>query len=393
MKKGYSVALAVLMAGTSVGWAQNAVPYADSYEGYNSGSNLVGTVWQGAVGQALATVTNGTPTQPGVGYPLPSAGHAQILSFSDGPITNSFDGSTSNVTTIAVDTMIQPVFADAPTGNQLVAVSNSQMSLYFDTNGYINIFHGILDETVQGGGQPGAWSWTSLNQGASAISSGAWVRLTITVKYLTGADKGMFFKIAQNGVTLTNSAGYADADSLYPTAGGAWFLGAGWPELRIRSIILNGNGKLDDLVVATNEVGFAQQYATNNTPISWMQQQGLNTNETYPTWDDLALSDTDGDSVAAWAEYIAGTQPTNENSKLVIVSAALSNGVPILKWIGTTNAVNPYIIQWTSNLLSITSWTTVTGGIQRTEGTNEVTLPAPTVSPSFLRVNVTTNSP
>lgn len=392
MKKSCSVALAMLLAGTSVGLAASAVPYADDYEGYAVGSNLVGTVWQGAAGQAMAVVTNGTPPAPGVGYPLPSSAHSQILSFSDGPITNEFDGTTSNVTFVALDTMIQPVFAETPDGSQMAAISNSQMSLYISTNGLINAYHGILNSDLPG--TPDSTQWSVLSN-SPALTSGSWCRLTVVLNYRQ-SDGCVFYKVGLNGTFISSPNGYTDPDlvTTYPNPkNGPWLCAAKWSDYRLKSVVLNGSGKLDDMVVATNEVSFTAQYATNNTPISWMQQQGLNTNETYPTWDDVAMSDTDGDGVKAWAEYIAGTQPTNENSKLVIVSAAFSNGLPILKWVGTTNAINPYIIQWTSNLLSISSWATITGGLQRTEGTNEVTLPAPPVSPAFLRVNVTTNAP
>ena len=70
------------------------------------------------------------------------------------------------------------------------------------------------------------------------------------------------------------------------------------------------------------------------------------------------------------------------------MSATYSNGFPILKWIGTTNARAPYIIQWSSNLLSVLAWTNSSASLTQSEGTNEVTLPTPPVTPSFLRVTV-----
>jgi hypothetical protein len=116
------------------------------------------------------------------------------------------------------------------------------------------------------------------------------------------------------------------------------------------------------------------------------------TNSTYPTYDQLALGDWDNDGAPTWTERLAGTDPTNETSKLVIISSTIVNGFPVLKWIGTTNALNPYNIQWSSNLTIISGWTTITSGLPRgdsTHSTNEVTLPAAPYTPAFLRVTVT----
>ncbi len=54
----------------------------------------------------------------------------------------------------------------------------------------------------------------------------------------------------------------------------------------------------------------APDLATNNTPLWWLAAHKL----TNGPADDAAMTDQDGDSMAAWAEYIAGTDPTNSTS-------------------------------------------------------------------------------
>jgi hypothetical protein len=210
------------------------------------------------------------------------------------------------------------------------------------------------------------------------------------------------FKVGVNGNFISAPDGYPGADVSTGATGGPWFISPKWndADLRLHSIVLSGSGMLDDMVVATNAITYASQgdlgNATNGVPIQWMLDHGMYTNapSLFPTYDLLALGDWDNDGVPTWAERIAGTDPTNEFSKLVIISSTISNGFPILKWIGTTNAMNPYNIQWSSNLTIINGWTTITGGLPRpnsTYSTNEVTLPnAPTnFTPVFLRVTVT----
>ncbi len=74
---------------------------------------------------------------------------------------------------------------------------------------------------------------------------------------------------------------------------------------------------------------FTQELATNNTPLWWLAEHyGTNGN-----FNQLALSDTDGDGLQAWQEYRAGTLPTNSLSRLAILwQQILSNGTPVMYW-------------------------------------------------------------
>lgn len=397
MKKNLGSIVSVLCVTASVSMAQitNTIPYTDTYDSdkYAVGSNLVGSVWQSNTNGALAVVTNLTYT-PVAGYPITNALHDQVMAFSDGPITNEFDGT--GLTVVALDTMIKPVFTEPPSDSQMEAVSNSQMSLYFGTNGYVNVYHGVLASTIPG--TPDSTQWTELTSGAQ-ISPESWCRLTLVMNYDTSVAPISMFKVLVNGNLISAPNGYPGADVSTGATGGPWFISPKWDDanLALHGVVLFGSGMLDDMVVTTNEITYAAQVdlgnATNGVPIQWMLDRGMDTNGTYTTYDQLALGDWDNDGAPTWTERLAGTDPTNETSKLVIISSTISNGLPVLKWIGTTNAMNTYNIQWSSNLTMISGWTTPTGGLPKGNSsfsTNEVTLPnAPTFTPVFMRVTVT----
>lgn len=64
-------------------------------------------------------------------------------------------------------------------------------------------------------------------------------------------------------------------------------------------------------------VTFAPNVTSNNTPEWWLAQYGWTGD-----FETAALSDTDGDGVAAWQEYVARTSPTDAKSRLSLKGAA-----------------------------------------------------------------------
>ncbi len=84
---------------------------------------------------------------------------------------------------------------------------------------------------------------------------------------------------------------------------------------------------------------FAENQTTNGTPEWWLAQYGLETDSA------AALSDTDFDGLAAWQEYIAGTDPTNSTSALRVTASPQQE----LNWQAVSGRV--YSVFWTTNLL------------------------------------------
>lgn len=388
---GFALCLTATM---SMAQTTNTIPYEDSFESYAAGSNLIGTVWQGDTNSAIAIVTS-LNYSASAGYPLTNANHTKVMAFSDGTITNELDGTS--LTVVAIDTMLRPVFSEPPTGAQLESVSNSQVSLYFATNGFVTVFSGIQLYAAPSNPNAG-WEWTALTN-TTPVTPGEWVRLTVVMNYDSDINGPVsMFKVAINGTFINSPNAYLSAN-VGDSKGGPWFVSPKWVDgdLRMHRIALSGSGMLDDFVVTTNEIAFTPPvgpaYATNGVLISWMETSGLSTNATNTTWDAVALADEDGDGAPTWSEFYAGTQPTNLASTLKIVSLTYSNGLPLLKWIGSSNALAPYAVQWSSNLMSIGNWTPATNNLPITQGTNETSLPLPVSNPAFLQVIVETNAP
>jgi hypothetical protein len=82
-----------------------------------------------------------------------------------------------------------------------------------------------------------------------------------------------------------------------------------------------------------------EQYTTNGTPYSWMDQYGL----TNYVADDLL--DQDNDGLLTWQEYIANTIPTSAASVLKAAQATRN----VVTWAVQTNRI--YSVYWSTNLV------------------------------------------
>lgn len=98
---------------------------------------------------------------------------------------------------------------------------------------------------------------------------------------------------------------------------------------------------------------FSAEFATNSTPKWWLAQHYGHTND----FDALALSDSDGDGLAAWEEYWGGTIPTNVLDALRITAISpRSQGGARLRWPSLTDRL--YTIYMATNILA-PQWTHV----------------------------------
>jgi hypothetical protein len=93
---------------------------------------------------------------------------------------------------------------------------------------------------------------------------------------------------------------------------------------------------------------FAASTTTQGVPHIYLAAY---TNATYPTFDDAAAADLDGDGLTTAQEYIAGTLPDVGSSVFALNSLAqpVANQ-PVICWSGVTGRV--YDVYWSSNLLS-----------------------------------------
>ena len=99
--------------------------------------------------------------------------------------------------------------------------------------------------------------------------------------------------------------------------------------------------------VRTVTVVFASARTLHNTPELWLLEH-------YPLVNDFAsaaLSDTDGDGMLAWQEWVAGTDPTNIHSVFSFKGAGRASGSGlVVRWPSLSNRF--YSLSQATNLLS-----------------------------------------
>jgi hypothetical protein len=109
--------------------------------------------------------------------------------------------------------------------------------------------------------------------------------------------------------------------------------------------LANSNAACTTLTMPAANVAVAatykssEQYTTNGTPHSWLDQYGLT------NYDTDAIADQDSDGLKAWQEYIAGTNPTNAASVFKAAQATRN----VITWSAVTGRV--YSVYWSTNLV------------------------------------------
>ncbi len=391
MKKIFIVFSSLVIAGM-ISVVQGAqLPYVNSFETYSYGAFETNDDWS-FTSNSIMTITNvnylDTLALNAAFIDSPITGaHDKVLSFSDAALTNSY---TSTDPLVVIDTMIQPTLSQTPEYN--AEVSNSQFSIMFVTNG-VAIWQGRQIGSVVGADYA---DWFTLDNQATPVSSGKWCRLTVTLNYQSQPDDGeggynAMFQVKIDGQPLNATFGHV-TNHMGSATNGSWLLMGPVSPTKISALTLKGSGLLDDLVVATNTI---PDFVTTNhfLPFRWLTLRGVVTNES-PSYSDMQaadtfISDADGDGMLNWQEYLAGTEPTNFESKLIILSQTILNGTNTIQWLSTTNALAPYSIAAASNLSS-NDWITITNNLAATsDGTNTLSGDFGSNSPAFFRVQVT----
>ncbi len=101
---------------------------------------------------------------------------------------------------------------------------------------------------------------------------------------------------------------------------------------------------------------FSETLATNATPQWWLAQMN-------PAWtnnfDNHALEDFDNDLMPTWAEYVAGTHPTNSEDVLRLkVQPLITNGIHAIELSWDTEIGREYALYATTNLATA-PWQTI----------------------------------
>ena len=364
------------------------------YNGQSIFSNGTYSTWSGS-GVAVATNIDYSSqlNTAYIGYPLPTEGHAGVLSFSEAPLTNSITGTPIPTGVMGIDTMVQPTFMQELVAD--AAVSNANLRIAFTTNGNLAVYHGTLTDYWNRGPTPDGSTWTIFTN-VPAVASGKWARVSIDVSYAADSDVGglcVMFKVRVDGITATDPSGYPTAFLPSAPTGGPWFLASSWTTYNMNRLILNGSGMLDDLAINSDAIA-SYVTSTHHIPYGWLQAMGVTNDTSTSAMEaaDTGTADADADGMPNWAEYIAGTHPTNALSRLIIVSEVMSNGIPRVRWLSSTNALAPYRIDATTNLLAGSAgWTNQAAGLTYDvsgNGTNQYDMPTPSSSPTFYRITI-----
>ena len=391
MNNGF-IGLIAAIAAYSTSLALGAsLPYSNSFEAYPAAYAITNDAdWTASA--AITAVTNvpylntTAMNTAYMGAPLGDT-HTNVLSFENAPLTNSYSGADP---VVSIDVMVRPNVSQELSYS--TAISNSQLSIAFLTNG-VAVWHGV---------QTAAYSvdyatWSVLNASSTPISSGKWCRVTVSLNYHGEPSDGEggfnpMFKVQIDGQPLMSTNGHMTANLGDGTTNGPWLSMAKplvYPT-QISSLVLNGSGMIDDLNVQPST---SADYITSTygIPYNWFIVTGV-TNDTSSNAMAAAESstaDADVDGMPNWAEYYAGTGPTNPGSKLVIVSQVISNGIPRIKWLGSAGALAPYRVDESTNLVAGVGWQNVTNNIAYdTSGTNEVVLSAVASTQQFYRVTI-----
>ena len=130
------------------------------------------------------------------------------------------------------------------------------------------------------------------------------------------------------------------------------------------STLAAGNVDFDGrprVVGAAVDIGATEFQGADIEPyISWLSQYGL------PDDGSADYADSDGDGMNNWQEFIAGTNPTNAASVLMLQTPAIAVSNATITWNSVTNVT--YYVQRSSNL-SPPSFTSIQSNIVGQAGT------------------------
>lgn len=429
VKIGVYAAVAALVVRTLAA----ALPLADSFENQPNGAPPAGAQGWGLAGAGQAWVTNSElqttrlvdwAFTTGVGYPLSSATHTQVLVL-NGAVSNVF--GVTGEQTLWFDFMLDP---QPWTGAVPPAISASALGAFYVT--------AQGDLALARSSDPGLVTsnlWTVLS--GTGVATDNWSRLT--VQWVGGVD-GAFFAVRINGSNpVTHASGWSMPDETAPR-NGPWFpCPNAAARLTPASFNLSGQGQVDDWRLSsdqptydpapiptavitvdcdsqagtvapgpvvevpagrspafvvearpyyyisdlmTNGVSIGQDFASVRTTrfeFVWNAiPAGLHTLEPvlaperadkgvsipwlleyYPDatdFDDAAQTDLDGDSMPAWMEYLAGTDPNDPDSYLQIVGQGIEGGSNYLKWVSREVVGLPPFIIWRMTNIAQTVW-------------------------------------
>ena len=340
----------------------NRIPYRESFESLVDGAKIVGIKgwYAGDIAAAIVVESDYTNTYAGI-YPILEEAHEFVLGV-DGPVTNKFENTAAHEN-IWIDLVME-----CKTWNQAQppeAGPGVQFGVYVNTNNHLVAWH--CPDPL---GAPSVNAWTELTE--TDVVADEWIRLTLEVDYERDLNNFFYFRLWTNSIAITNtyewfatantnnnffgdlstlgefrfddlvvedydtlnfrriaaSAGlYGSIDPsgnvLVDIGGGTSFSMVATNYYHVNDVVIDGTGSqgaisnytfMNVTANRTIDASFSADLASHETPVWWLIQNNLGTNEAD------VIADEDGDRSPNWKEYIAGTDPTASTSgfKLVI---------------------------------------------------------------------------
>jgi hypothetical protein len=132
------------------------------------------------------------------------------------------------------------------------------------------------------------------------------------------------------------------------------------------------------LSVSVNVRSDMEETSGHGVPIRFYVEEGLSPgDEKVEAYENLDEIDSDGDGEVNWREYVAGTDPKNEDSRFEIIETIVNPDQTInLKWMGGTRGPDtPYIIEALTDLDNPDMEWIEMDTVERVDGTHQWSAP------------------
>jgi hypothetical protein len=416
-----SFAMVSMMAAT-YGHASTTNVTSWDFEGYSLGTVIVDTGgvgvagWTGSAftaGSNAAVIVAASPAAPPNGYPLPASAHTKAMAIS-GEVRVEFSNAVPNAiascTNVYIDTLIQPGHLSFTP-----EFPAAQMALFFNTNGNPVVAHSNYKNNC---GDTPDRNWTVIEH--LNFASNDWVRVTVEIDYLSSRNHSLvgdisatdhFFRLWLNGELITNSMAYmmidfpfADCNGVttLPGSNNTYFLCAdsGSPtdpgdgtnnNWYFSGIEFSGAGQVDDTWVTSGNLISSEVPPCPYPPdyCAWIAM--------FPASDTDPDGDDDGDGATNWEEYIAGTDPTDDQDVFAVIAIDILSGSNCIWWVATTNSgvFSDFMMFRSTNLTPPVVWDLIGSNITRDASgvTSFYDSVVPTNVPSYYRPSLPTNAP
>ncbi len=312
-----------------------ALPYQQHWEHCEAGQSVTSLEgWSSASGQEAVV----TAVEYSYGYPRPTLfplapGHARVLRVDQGSISHRF-GPSGTRTNVLVDQMVQFNLAGDDEARACIgADATIQAACYANNDGRLVVWHQDLAGATN--------RFTILEAGEEPLQRGSWARVTFEWDYRTCPAQRTYFRVALHGRPFFEHAqALTLPDAADGVRGGPWFLGANQPltPSSLQSFSLYGGGSLDDyLVIAERMAGSAYGFMDrdgNGIGDDWE-------NDRFGFIGIDPSADTDRDGMTHREEFLAGTDPSDPESVLVMTAISMGEGRVNLRWNSRQIGVTP----------------------------------------------------